>query len=43
MAFADAMTMDTSSVFLVLRDLLIWGTVLHRLKIVAEIPIKNTT
>ena len=32
---------DTSSVFLVLRDFLICGTVLHKLKKVASIPIKK--
>ena len=29
---------ETSSVFLVRRDFLIWGTVLHNLKNVASIP-----
>lgn len=33
---------DTSSVFLVFSDFLIWGTVLHRLNRVADMPIKNT-
>jgi hypothetical protein len=32
---------DTSSVFFVFRDFLICGTVLHKLKKVADIPITN--
>lgn len=33
---------ETSSVFRVLSDFLIWGTVLHKLNKVAEMPIKKT-